>query len=84
MMGFAAKGRPEFANHEAHDDPQGIGFAHRGQLRAHDHAPEDDADNRVSCTSLRTSVRGQDRPGMLRLAYSKTMTRTNDVPLEAH
>lgn len=82
MMGFAATGKPSFTDHEAHDDPQGIGFAHRGKLRAHRAEPEEGADTRVSCTSLRTSVPAASRRVSLRLAYSGTVTRANDIPME--
>jgi hypothetical protein len=58
MMGFTATGRPEFTNHEAHDDPQGLGFAHKGPIQAHDHVADPGEDHWLVCTSLKTYVVG--------------------------
>lgn len=76
MMGFTSTGRPSFTDHEAHDDPQGIGFAYKGQLMAHSAETEPGEDHRIKCTTTWTTVRAQDRPSRSR------RSRSNDVPAE--
>jgi hypothetical protein len=56
MMGFTAKGRPAFTDHEDHDEPQGMGFTvSRVEDGGTAHRESAGMFN-IKCASLRTEL----------------------------